>query len=82
MTIDISLDTVPHWIGGAAVASVEGPRAEIHDPATGRVIGTVVLGGADAVDEAVVSARNAAAAWAITRPRPCIGAAPLQGAAT
>ncbi|MBU8812824.1 CoA-acylating methylmalonate-semialdehyde dehydrogenase [Mycolicibacterium goodii] len=63
MTIDVSLDTVPHWIGGAAMSSAAGPRAKIHDPATGRVIGTVVLGGADAVDDAVMSARTAAAAW-------------------
>ena len=66
MTIDVSLETVPHWIGGAAVRSTEGPRAQIHDPATGRVLGTVVLGGADAVDEAVAGARAAARAWAAT----------------
>jgi malonate-semialdehyde dehydrogenase (acetylating)/methylmalonate-semialdehyde dehydrogenase len=66
VTIDVTLDTVPHWIAGAAVSSAAGPRADIHDPATGRVIGTVVLGGADAVDNAVASARTAAAAWAET----------------
>ncbi len=66
MTIDLSLDTVPHWIAGAAVSSTAGPRTEIHDPATGRVIGTVALGGADVVDEAVASARTAAVAWADT----------------
>jgi malonate-semialdehyde dehydrogenase (acetylating)/methylmalonate-semialdehyde dehydrogenase len=66
VTIDVTLDTVPHWIAGAAVSSADGPRAEIHDPATGLVIGTVMLGGADAVDHAVASARTAAAAWADT----------------
>ncbi|OZM82783.1 CoA-acylating methylmalonate-semialdehyde dehydrogenase [Pseudonocardia sp. MH-G8] len=66
MTIDVSLDTVPHWIAGAAVSPTNGPRAEIHDPATGRVVRTVVLGGADAVEEAVADARTAAAAWAAT----------------
>lgn len=66
MTIEVSLDTVPHWIGGAPVYSTEGQRADVHDPATGRVIRTVALGGADAVDEAVVSARAAARSWAAT----------------
>ncbi|HYH12746.1 MAG TPA: CoA-acylating methylmalonate-semialdehyde dehydrogenase, partial [Thermomicrobiales bacterium] len=66
MTIAVSLDTVPHWIAGAAVPPTNGPRAEIHDPATGRVVRTVVLGGADAVEEAVADARTAAAAWAAT----------------
>ncbi|CPS24620.1 CoA-acylating methylmalonate-semialdehyde dehydrogenase [Mycobacteroides abscessus] len=66
MTIDVLLDTVPHWIAGTAVSSTGGERAEIHDPATGRVIGTVVLGGADTVDDAVVSARTASVAWAET----------------
>lgn len=66
MTIDLSLDTVPHWIAGTAVSSTEGTRAEIHDPATGNVIGTVALGGADIVDQAVASARTAAVTWADT----------------
>ncbi|AWT57638.1 CoA-acylating methylmalonate-semialdehyde dehydrogenase [Mycolicibacterium smegmatis] len=66
MTIDVTVDTVPHWIAGAAVSSAEGPRAVIHDPATGRVTGSVVLGGDDVVDQAVASARTAAAAWADT----------------
>jgi malonate-semialdehyde dehydrogenase (acetylating)/methylmalonate-semialdehyde dehydrogenase len=67
VTIDVSLDTtVPHWIAGAAVPPTNGPRADIHDPATGRVVRTVVLGGADAVEEAVADARAAAEAWAAT----------------
>ncbi|WGY00438.1 CoA-acylating methylmalonate-semialdehyde dehydrogenase [Nocardioides sp. QY071] len=66
MTIDVTLDTVPHWIAGAADFSAEGSRAEIRDPATGHVIGTVMLAGADAVDRAVASARTAAVAWAET----------------
>ena len=66
MTIDVSLDTVPHWIDGAAVSSAEEPRSEIRDPATGCVVGTVALGGAETVDQAVASARIAAVAWADT----------------
>ncbi|CAM2961352.1 malonate-semialdehyde dehydrogenase (acetylating)/methylmalonate-semialdehyde dehydrogenase [Williamsia muralis] len=66
MTIDVFLDTVPHWIGGAAVETSGGPQTDIHDPATGRVVRTVVRGDAETVNDAVDSARRAAGAWADT----------------
>ena len=66
MTIDLALEAVPHWIGGAVVTPADGLRHEIHDPATGCVVGTVELGGAEIVDRAVLSARPAAEVWAAT----------------
>ncbi|MBY4213632.1 CoA-acylating methylmalonate-semialdehyde dehydrogenase [Rhodococcus fascians] len=66
MTVDVHLDTVPHWIGGAAVESSGGQRTEIHDPATGRVLRTVGEGDTEVVNAAVANARRAAAAWADT----------------
>jgi len=65
-TTSVQLDTVPHWIAGAPAASTSAAIAEIVDPATGRAVRTVGLGGADIVDEAVASARSAAEAWGAT----------------
>lgn len=62
----VQLETVPHWIGGAPTASSTAGTAEIPDPATGRALRAVSLGGPDTVDRAVASAKGAAGAWAET----------------
>lgn len=65
-TTGFQFETVPHWIDGAPADSAAAEQAEIRDPATGRAVRTVGLGGADLVDQAVASARSAAQAWAST----------------
>lgn len=65
-TTPVHLETVLHWIDGAPAASSGAETAEIPDPATGRAVRAVALGGTDIVDRAVASARAAAGAWAAT----------------
>ncbi|WP_280402517.1 CoA-acylating methylmalonate-semialdehyde dehydrogenase [Nocardia carnea] len=65
-TNGVHLETVPHWIDGASVSCAGAAQSEIVDPATGRALRTVELGGADVVDKAVAGAQSAAEAWAST----------------
>ncbi|GAA5054740.1 malonate-semialdehyde dehydrogenase (acetylating)/methylmalonate-semialdehyde dehydrogenase [Thermocatellispora tengchongensis] len=53
---------VTHWIGGGPVAG-NGETAEIYNPATGVVSGTVDMGSAADVDAAVAAAEAAFPAW-------------------
>lgn len=56
---------IAHWVDGQFVPS--GPRAlPVHDPATGRVISEVGLGGPTVVDAAVGAAARAAQGWGTT----------------
>ncbi|WP_203985349.1 CoA-acylating methylmalonate-semialdehyde dehydrogenase [Sphaerisporangium rufum] len=52
-----------HWIAGGPVAGRSGRRAEVFDPATGRVAGHVALASAAEVDAAVAAAAAAFPAW-------------------
>jgi len=54
---------VTHWIGGSPHEGAAGRRGDIHDPATGRVSGTVDLAGPAEVDAAVAAARGAFPGW-------------------
>lgn len=53
-----------HFINGAFVASASGKAFETNEPATGKLLAKVALGGAKDVDDAVAAARKAQAAWA------------------
>jgi malonate-semialdehyde dehydrogenase (acetylating) / methylmalonate-semialdehyde dehydrogenase len=59
--------TVPHWIGGRAVAGA-GARLPVFDPATGAVTRQVALATAADVQAAVASAAAALPAWSQTPP--------------
>ena len=54
---------VAHWIGGKELPGVSGPRGEVTDPATGRVIRQVAFASAADVDAAVAAAGDAFVAW-------------------
>ncbi|MCY1739264.1 aldehyde dehydrogenase family protein [Ensifer sp. SL37] len=53
-----------HFINGAFVASASGKTFETNEPATGKLLAKIALGGAKDVDDAVAAARKAQAAWA------------------
>ncbi len=53
-----------HFINGAFVASASGKTFETNEPATGKLLAKIALGGAKDVDDAVAAARNAQGAWA------------------
>ncbi|KQX55998.1 MULTISPECIES: aldehyde dehydrogenase family protein [unclassified Ensifer] len=53
-----------HFINGAFVASASGKTFETKEPATGKLLAKIALGGAKDVDDAVAAARKAQAAWA------------------
>lgn len=53
-----------HFINGAFVASASGKTFETNEPATGKLLAKIALGGTKDVDDAVVAARKAQAAWA------------------
>ena len=53
-----------HFINGAFVASASGKTFETNEPATGKLLAKVALGGAKDVDDAVAAARKAQGAWA------------------
>ncbi|MEJ0098221.1 MAG: CoA-acylating methylmalonate-semialdehyde dehydrogenase [Pseudomonadota bacterium] len=59
---------IGHFIGGRVVAAAAELRAEVFDPATGRVSASVALADAGVVDAAVASAAAAFPAWAATSP--------------
>lgn len=48
----------------AAIAPADGPGREVHDPATGELIGTVPVHGTADLDRAIAGATNARRAWA------------------
>jgi malonate-semialdehyde dehydrogenase (acetylating)/methylmalonate-semialdehyde dehydrogenase len=58
-----SLDRLPLWIGGRAMAAQTQRYGEVTNPATGEVVRHVPLGNAADVDAAVASARAALPAW-------------------
>ncbi|NUS69836.1 MAG: aldehyde dehydrogenase family protein [Ensifer adhaerens] len=53
-----------HFINGAFVASASGKTFETNEPATGKLLAKIALGGAKDVDDAVAAARKAQGAWA------------------
>ncbi|RTL44463.1 MAG: CoA-acylating methylmalonate-semialdehyde dehydrogenase [Burkholderiales bacterium] len=59
---------VGHWIAGAVSRGTGERRQDIHNPATGAVQGTLLLGSAADLDAAVASATQAAKAWSQTPP--------------
>jgi malonate-semialdehyde dehydrogenase (acetylating)/methylmalonate-semialdehyde dehydrogenase len=62
MTTATDLQTVGHWIAGAADDRAE-RFGEVHDPATGKVARRVAFASESDVDRAVRAAREAFAAW-------------------
>ncbi len=60
--------SIDHWIAGRVTAGRSARRADVFNPATGRVTGQVALASAAEVDEAVASAQAAFPAWADTPP--------------
>jgi malonate-semialdehyde dehydrogenase (acetylating) / methylmalonate-semialdehyde dehydrogenase len=67
LPLPASIDLVTHWIGGKPYVGTSATR-DVLNPATGRVIRTVALGGVDEVARAVVAAKSAFPAWADTPP--------------
>ncbi len=61
-------EQVEHFIGGRRTAGRGERRADIFEPASGRVARQVVLGSAEDVDAAVSVARRAFPGWAATTP--------------
>ena len=57
------IPTVPHWIGGRAVAGSEARLGDVFDPSTGRVTKRVTHAAAEDVDDAVAAAREAFLGW-------------------
>ena len=60
---------VGHFIGGKHVAGTSGRTADIFQPMTGEVIGTVALASRDELRKAVENAKAAQPAWAATNPQ-------------
>jgi malonate-semialdehyde dehydrogenase (acetylating)/methylmalonate-semialdehyde dehydrogenase len=60
--------SIPHYIGGKPVEGRSGRSADVFNPATGEVTGTVALAGTDEVAAAVAAARQALPRWASTPP--------------
>ena len=61
-------EQVEHFIGGLRTGGRGERRADIFEPASGRVARQVVLGSAEDVDAAVAVARRAFPGWAATTP--------------
>jgi malonate-semialdehyde dehydrogenase (acetylating)/methylmalonate-semialdehyde dehydrogenase len=59
---------VGHWISGAVSRGTGERRQDIHNPATGAVQGTLLLGSVADLDAAVASATQAAKSWSQTPP--------------
>ena len=59
---------VGHWINGSISRGTGERRQDIHNPATGAVQGTLLLGSAADLDAAVASATQAAKSWSQTPP--------------
>src|SRR5699024_8092247 len=56
----ISMNTINHWINNAYTEGAEDgiERAEVTNPASGKVSGQVAMGGQATVDEAVAAAKQ------------------------
>ncbi len=61
-------EQIEHFIGGLRTAGHGDRRADVFEPASGRVARQVVLGSAEDVDAAVGVARRAFPGWAATTP--------------
>ena len=61
-----TLERLPLWIGGQAVAAQTKRYGEITNPATGEVIRHVPLANAADVDAAVAAAASALPSWRVT----------------
>jgi len=59
---------VPLWINGKREAAASGRAGDVFNPATGQVVRTVGLAGADDVNRAVAAAKAAFPAWRATTP--------------
>ncbi|WP_102159661.1 CoA-acylating methylmalonate-semialdehyde dehydrogenase [Zhihengliuella halotolerans] len=59
----VSLRTTSHWIDGATVAEAGTRTADITNPATGQVTGSVALASTATVDQAVAAAKAAFPLW-------------------
>ena len=57
------MDTITHWIGGAAHDGPVGRTAPIENPATGAAVATLTLADAAVVDRAVAVATEAQRTW-------------------
>lgn len=53
-----------HFINGAFVASATGKSFDTNEPATGKLLAKIALGGSKDVDDAVAAARKAQGPWA------------------
>jgi malonate-semialdehyde dehydrogenase (acetylating)/methylmalonate-semialdehyde dehydrogenase len=62
------LASIEHWVAGRTVPGNSGRRADVFNPASGRVSGKVSLANADEVGQAVAAAQAAFPAWADTPP--------------
>src|ERR1700748_2076931 len=62
----VQLETIQHWIAGAATAGESTRTAPVYDPATGHEQRGVLLGEAADVDAAVQAAKRAFAQWSDT----------------
>jgi len=63
-----SVPTIPHWIGGKAVAGAQGRTGEVFDPSTGNVGAKLPYASLDELNECVRIAKEAFPAWAATPP--------------
>jgi len=59
---------IDHIIGGESTSGASGKTQNVYNPATGEVIGQVVLAGAAEIDSAVKAAKEAFPAWSATSP--------------
>ena len=59
---------VGHWINGTATRGSGTRQQDIHNPATGAVQGTLLLGSVADLDAAVAGATQAAKSWSQTPP--------------
>ncbi|MES2700083.1 MAG: CoA-acylating methylmalonate-semialdehyde dehydrogenase [Pseudomonadota bacterium] len=62
------METIGHWIGGAATAATGGRTAAVFNPATGEQTAAVALASTAEVTAAVAAARAAFPRWAATPP--------------
>ena len=60
--------SIEHWIGGRIAPGQSGRRADVFNPATGKVTGQVALANTGEVAAAVAAAQAAFPAWADTPP--------------
>lgn len=63
------LDTLPHWLNGQPDPLRGGRRADVYDPAHGRVVRRVALASQADVADAVASAAAAQPAWGALPPQ-------------